>query len=89
MELPAHPRAEVTWVYGGNGAVASRLEEIVRSLPRPDSVGYVWVAGETRVLRGVRRYLRHELKLPATAYKVVGYWTEHAEEELRTSATRG
>jgi NADPH-dependent ferric siderophore reductase len=76
--------AEVTWVHGGNGHEPSRLEEIVRSLPRPDTdargAGYIWVAGETRVLRGVRTYLRRELGLPVTAYKAVGYWTDHAED---------
>jgi hypothetical protein len=74
----------VTWVHGGNGHGPSRLEEIVRSLPHPGADdagrGYLWVAGETRVLRGVRKYLRKELGLPVTAYKAVGYWTDHAED---------
>jgi NADPH-dependent ferric siderophore reductase len=81
LELPAHPRAEVTWTYGGNGHAPSMLEEIVRSLPRPtDPCGYTWVSGETRTLRGVRHYLRRELGMPASAYKAVGYWTDRAEE---------
>lgn len=81
IELPAHPRVEVTWVHGGNGHRPSRLDEVVRSLARPDgSGGYVWVVGESKALRGVRRYLRHELGLPASAYKAVGYWIERAEE---------
>ncbi|ALJ18561.1 siderophore-interacting protein [Microbacterium sp. No. 7] len=77
-DLPAG--VELTWVHGGNGHGPSRVEEIVRSSEFPREPGYVWVAGETRVTRGVRRYLRHELKLPATAYKIVGYWTENAEQ---------
>ncbi len=80
LALPAYPGAEVTWVVGGNGSGPSRLEEIVRSSPRPEGVGYVWVAGETKVLRGVRRHLRHELGLPATSYKTIGYWIDRAEE---------
>jgi NADPH-dependent ferric siderophore reductase len=80
VELPAHPRAEVTWIYGGNGHGRSRLEEIVRSLPKPDGTGYVWVSGESKALRGVRRYLRKELELPAASFKVVGYWIEGAED---------
>jgi NADPH-dependent ferric siderophore reductase len=71
---------DVHWVYGGNGLAPSRIEEIVRQAKFPAGIGYVWVAGETRVMRGVRRYLRHELALPASAYKVVGYWTAQAEE---------
>jgi len=77
INLPAG--TEWRWVYGGNGHGPSRLEQIVRSADLPDGPGYVWVAGEARSTRGCRRYLRHELKLPTRAYKVVGYWTEAAE----------
>ncbi|MFT4009329.1 MAG: siderophore-interacting protein [Nocardioidaceae bacterium] len=79
IQLPAHPRAEVTWMLGGNGHGPSRLEDVVRTLPRPGGVGYVWVAGEAKALRAVRKHLRHGLGLPATAYKTVGYWIENAE----------
>lgn len=79
IELPRRPRTTVTWVHGGNGRAPSRLDEIVRKLRLPDGVGYVWVAGETAALRAVRRYLRHELRLPSTGFKVVGYWTDAAE----------
>jgi NADPH-dependent ferric siderophore reductase len=79
VPLPARAGADVRFLHGGNGFAPSRLEEIVRSLPRPDGTGYVWVAGEAGALRGVRRYLRKELGLPATAFKAVGYWQERAE----------
>ena len=77
--VPQRDDLETIWVHGGNGHAPSRIEEIVRSLPRPDERGYVWVAGETRVLRAVRKYLRRELGLPASAYSIVGYWVEHGE----------
>lgn len=77
IDLPG--AAEVTWVVGGNGHGPSRLEEVVRSLPTPGADGYVWVAGESRALRGVRKHLRRELGLPASAYKTVGYWIEDGE----------
>lgn len=78
ITLPDHPRAEVTWIDSTDGR--SRLEEAVRSLPAPtEAGGYLWVAGESRVLRGVRKYLRRELGLPATRYKAVGYWIENGE----------
>jgi len=79
LRLDAPANTEVTWVHGGNGHGPSRLEEIVRALPRPDGVGYIWVAGEAKALRGVRKFLRRELGLPSTAYKTVGYWTASAE----------
>lgn len=71
---------ELHWVHGGNGHGPTRIEEIVRSAELPSGVGYVWVAGETKATRGIRKLLRHELKLPATQYKIVGYWTENAEQ---------
>lgn len=71
--------AEVTWVIGGNGHGPSQLDDIVRTLPTPGSDGYVWVAGESKALRGVRKYLRKELGLPASSYKAVGYWIEDGE----------
>lgn len=93
VAIAPRPDLDVVWVHGGNGHAPSRIEEIVRSLPRPDSTGYLWVAGESKVLRGVRRHLRHELRLPATSYKTVGYWIEDAEKwreryDALDSATR-
>lgn len=79
LDVAARDGLEVLWVVGGNGHGPSRLEEIVRSLVRPEGTGYVWVAGESRTLRGIRKHLRHELRLPATAYKSVGYWIENGE----------
>ena len=69
---------EVTWVTGGNGHGPSALGQLVRRIVDerlPLDEGYVWVAGETVALRDVRKYLRRELGLPATRFKVVGYWT--------------
>lgn len=79
IEIAARPDLEVTWVAGGNGHGPSRLEEIVQAMPRPQGTGYIWAAGESRALRGVRRHLRRELELPASAYKSIGYWVEDAE----------
>lgn len=80
---------EVTWVIGGNGHGPSTLGQIVRSIVDdrlPLDEGYIWVAGETVALRDVRKYLRRELKLPATHFKVVGYWTPIADWESKYAA---
>ncbi|MFI6291480.1 siderophore-interacting protein [Nonomuraea sp. NPDC050790] len=82
LDLPSLPNVEVTWLRGGNGAGPSRLDEAVRAAvppSRPLDGGYVWVAGATDTLRGVRRYLRRERGLPAERYKVIGYWTPDGE----------
>lgn len=78
IDVPAG--VELTWVHGGNGHGPSRIEDIVTASEFPLERGYVWVAGEARVTRGVRKHLRHVLKLPSTDYKVVGYWTANAEQ---------
>ncbi|MFF0579003.1 siderophore-interacting protein [Streptosporangium saharense] len=70
-----------TWLYGsGNGVAPSLLPEAVRGLPLPKGPGYVWAAGESTMLRGIRRHLRHGLGLPGHRYKIIGYWTHRAEE---------
>lgn len=79
QELLLLAGAEVEWVHGGNGHGPTRIEQIVTASELPDGPGYVWVAGETKATRAVRRHLRHGLGLPSHAYKVVGYWTENAE----------
>lgn len=81
IELAGPPGVEVVWTVGGNGHTPCGLLDVLRATPLPqDGTGYVWFAGETRVQRAVRKHLRHERGLPGTGYKVVGYWTEHAEQ---------
>ncbi|KKC35242.1 siderophore synthetase [Devosia epidermidihirudinis] len=81
QELPAHSGATVTWLHkSGNGVAPSRLGDVVRAVPLPTTPGYVWVAGEQKVVRGIRKFVRQELKLPAERYELVGYWTANAEE---------
>ncbi|WP_198663643.1 siderophore-interacting protein [Jiangella endophytica] len=86
VDLPGGAGLEVVWLYGGNGHGPSLLSGALRTAELPDGPGYVWVAGETAVLRDARRYLRHELKLPPSAYKVVGYWTDNGDEYNRRLA---
>jgi len=77
---PADDAVEIVWLRGtGNVSTPSELAAALRRADIADDV-YVWVASETRLMREARRYLRHELGLPGDAYKVVGYWTDHAEE---------
>ena len=79
VPIAERPGLEVRWIVGGNGHIGSRMEGVMRSLPSPGTDGYIWVAGETRALRGVRAHLRRGLGLPVDRYKTVGYWTADAE----------
>ena len=79
--LPHHGAATVTWLHGcGNGVAPSRLEEIVRGVPLPATPGYVWVAGEQKVVRGIRKFVRKELGFPPERYELVGYWIANSED---------
>ena len=79
--LPAHPGATVTWLHrSGNGVAPSRMGEVVSAVPLPRSPGYIWVAGEQKVVRAIRKFVRQELKLPPERYELVGYWTANAED---------
>jgi len=80
--LQTTPQIDITWLRGGNGKSPSRIDEILRSMELPTGAGYVLVTGETKELRSARRYVRHEVGLPPSAYKVVGYWTYRGEEWL-------
>lgn len=83
QRLALPPDTRVTWIHGGNGRTPTRLAEMVRAASLPSGTGHVWVAGETRALREVRRHLRHDLGLPPTAYTAVGYWTHRLEWWMR------
>lgn len=78
--LPPHPNATVTWLHrSGNGIAPSRMADVVRAVPLPATPGYVWVAGEQKAVRAIRKYVRQELNLPADRYELVGYWIHEGE----------
>lgn len=72
----------LVYLHGsGNGVAPSRLEAAVRGVAVPEGrTPYVWVAAETKAVRPIRKYLRHELGWPAARYSVTGYWTDKLSE---------
>lgn len=77
----------VCWIYNPTPDVfASTLGVATRSLELPEGPGYVWMAGEAACSRDLRRYFRHELSLPASAYDIVAYWRPEAESYKRRYA---
>ncbi|MGC4175264.1 siderophore-interacting protein [Demequina sp.] len=84
-DLPTAATATVDWRVGGNGIGPSLLPDIVRELSDNGTVDpagdeYLWIAGESKVTRKVRTQLRHEVKLPITRQRIVGYWHANAEQ---------
>ena len=78
----ATARLKVIWLHGsGNAAAPSRLLDAVRGMELPANCRpYVWIAGEVKAARAIRKYLRHELGWDAAKYSVTGYWTEKKAE---------
>jgi NADPH-dependent ferric siderophore reductase len=78
--LPAD--AEVRWsTPPGDGA--SSLAEVVQGIDWPEGEGYFWMAGESSQMRAIRKHLMREVKLPSTAYDVMGYWRGGAVRQPR------
>jgi NADPH-dependent ferric siderophore reductase len=72
---------DVVWLHGsGEGRAPSIVGAAVLEFPEPDGAGYRWLAGETRVVRAVRRSMRHERALPTSQWSLTGYWLERGEE---------
>lgn len=73
---------KLVYLHGsGNGIAPSRLEAAVRGVAVPEGrTPYVWVAAETRAVRPIRKYLRHQLGWPVSRYSVTGYWTDRLSD---------
>lgn len=88
-DLPTAAQAHVEWVVGGNGHGASVLKDaLVRlaasgSLLGADQGTYVWVACESVHSRQIRQYLRRDLALPLSHYRIVGYWHADLDRAMR------
>lgn len=65
-------RMDAEWITHADGHL--QLEESLRSLGRISAGTFVFMAGEADILVPLRRYLRHELGLPAEQVSASGYW---------------
>ena len=74
--------ADVRWsTPPGDGA--SALATVVEDIDWPDGEGYFWMAGESSQMRAIRKHLMREVKLPSSAYDVMGYWRGGAVRQPR------
>jgi NADPH-dependent ferric siderophore reductase len=73
---------KLVYLHGtGNGIAPSRLEAAMRGVAVPEGrTPYVWVAAETKAVRPIRKYLRHELGWHVSRYSITGYWTDKLAE---------
>lgn len=77
--LPDGDGLEVTWLRPPVGAT-SALADVVGAIDWPAGDGYFWMAGESAQMRAIRKHLRHDRGLAASAYDVMGYWRDQARQ---------
>lgn len=65
--------SQVTWVEPPAGTETATAA-VVEAIDWPAGEGYFWMAGESAQMRAIRKHLMREVKLPSTAYDVMGYW---------------
>jgi NADPH-dependent ferric siderophore reductase len=74
VELVSPAKTEITWHHRHSpGAFGAELDEAARGAAIADGTK-VWVACEAAAMRGIRRYLLAERRLPASALVTRGYW---------------
>lgn len=79
----------VTWLHRAprHPSQSDLLEQAIRHFEWPDGQAYVWVAGETGVVRNIRRHLHHERGVARESLHIVGYWRaglNNAEFDMKT-----
>lgn len=74
--LPTPGRADVTWIphTGGPADGPTSLLEALKATTRPYDVDYAWVAGESSMIKQIRRHLVNAVGLPKSAISFQGYW---------------
>lgn len=81
MVLPSAADVTVTWqIVPRETDICEALSAAVTSRELPAADRYVWLAGEARSSRAVRRHLRRELKWPQADFYTCGYWQIEAEK---------
>lgn len=81
IPLPSPADVEVTWqLVDRDTDICDALAGAVTSRELPADDRYVWLAGEARASRAVRRHLRRELGWPQADFYTCGYWQIEAEK---------
>ncbi|MFC7342282.1 siderophore-interacting protein [Saccharopolyspora griseoalba] len=83
QRVPCPPDLSWTWLHR-NGAAPGRsrqLHDAVQGLDVPADLDVsAWVAGESGVVRGIRRHLRDERGMDARSVLAIGYWKQGMAE---------
>ncbi|MFF0596383.1 SIP domain-containing protein [Streptomyces antibioticus] len=76
QELPTRADADVVWLSRGGAPAGTTglLEKAVRDSAWLPGTVFAWVAGEAVTLKGIRRHLVAERRIPREHLDVTGYW---------------
>lgn len=81
IPLPSAADTAITWqVVERDTDIGDALAAAVTSRELPADDRYVWLAGEARASRAVRRHLRRGLSWPQADFYTCGYWQIEAEK---------
>ncbi|MFI5804290.1 siderophore-interacting protein [Streptomyces sp. NPDC051561] len=80
QDLPTEADAEINWLVRDG---SSPLLDTIRaaSLPDPATAPYLWIAGESAVVRALRRHLVQERGFDRKAIRFSGYWRRGSSED--------
>ncbi|WBB68091.1 siderophore-interacting protein [Micromonospora sp. WMMD812] len=88
QQLSTAAQAEVRWLVRGSTPPGSRLlVDAVRAARLPAGTPYAWVAGESSIVRAVRRHLVAERDLDRRRVTFSGYWRQGASEDTLRAET--
>lgn len=91
QDLPTEADAEITWLVGdASGTEGSPMAlDALRGTQLPDAQRtYAWIAGESAMVKQLRRHLVGERGIDRRRVTFVGYWRRGmSEEQLRTNVT--
>ncbi|MFY1692806.1 SIP domain-containing protein [Plantactinospora sp. WMMB782] len=88
QELRELPGVEVTWLVraGAEAGTTTLLLDAVRNCGWWDGRPFVWLAGEQRSVRDIRRHLVEDRKVAKQDIEFVGYWRRGAVVALENDA---
>jgi hypothetical protein len=88
-ELTTAAADDITWLVRDRSAAVhgAGLVDAVGAAPLPSGTPYAWIAGESGIVRSLRRHAVDERGIDRRAVTFVGYWRLGAgEDRLRAEA---
>ncbi|MFJ3498682.1 SIP domain-containing protein [Streptomyces sp. NPDC086091] len=91
QELPTAADAHITWLvrHGAPAGTTTLLEDAVRAMDWPEGRPFVWAAGESVTLKGIRRHLRVDREVPREQTHITGYWRRAEQHPAAPAPSAG